>query len=226
MSYNMSGIPGWKKILIATLIVADIALLVVGAITIPPHFRKTAVTAKQTKNIVPAAYPDADDAPNPVENKSPTRSTDLSTDKRPNLEDFLWYTEGVFYDSVPAEAVNIEELGTVTGSWKALIIYDPDNTYDSSAMEFLNLSISGTADSVSLTLDWYQIFWSGEGESYDETEMEDSIFTGKWENSGLWASGTGTIRLTDFYAQNGKQYAIGTMDTPDGIPAYIALVRP
>ncbi len=129
MSDNVSGIPGWKKILIATLIVAHIALLVAGAITIPPHFRKTAVTAKQNKNIVPATSPDADDAPNPVENKSPTRSTDLSTDKRPNLEDFLWYTESVFYDGVPAEVVNIEELGTVTGSWKALIIYDPDNTY-------------------------------------------------------------------------------------------------
>ncbi len=77
-----------------------------------------------------------------------------------------------------------------------------------------------------MTLDWYLIFWSNEGESFDETEMEDSIFNGKWEDGDLWASGAGTIRLTDFYGMNGKQYAIGTMDTPDGIPAYIALVRP
>ena len=56
--------------------------------------------------------------------------------------------------------------------------------------------------------------------------MEDSVFLGKWENGGLWASGAGTIRLTQFYEQSGKQYAIGTMDTPDGIPALVALVRP
>ena len=46
------------------------------------------------------------------------------------------------------------------------------------------------------------------------------------QTGGLWASGAGTIRLTQFYEKNGKQYAIGTMDTPDGIPALVALVRP
>ena len=46
------------------------------------------------------------------------------------------------------------------------------------------------------------------------------------QTGGLWASGAGTIRLTQFYEQSGKQYAIGTMDTPDGIPALVALVRP
>ena len=109
--------------------------------------------------------------------------------------------------------------------WKALIIYDPENTHDATGMEFLNISIAHQAQT-ELTLDWYLIFWSGEGESLDESEMEDTVFTGKGENSGLWASGAGTIRLTDLYGMNGKQYAIGTMDTPEGIPAYIALVRP
>lgn len=93
-------------------------------------------------------------------------------------------------------------------------------------MEFLNVSLAGTAESLSLTLDWYRIFWANEGESFDETDMEDGIFNGKWESGGLWASGAGTIRLTQFYTQNEKQFAIGTMDTPDGIPALVALVRP
>ena len=83
-------------------------------------------------------------------------------------------------------------------------------------MEFLNIALAGTAESLSLTLDWYQIFWANEGESFDETDMEDSVFSGKWESGGLWASGAGTIRLTQFYEQSGKQYAVGTMDTPDG----------
>jgi hypothetical protein len=93
-------------------------------------------------------------------------------------------------------------------------------------MEFLNIALAGTAESLSLTLDWYQIFWANEGESFDESDMEDSVFLGKWENGGLWASGAGTIHLTQFYELNRKQYAVGTMDTPDGIPALVALVRP
>ena len=149
----------------------------------------------------------------------------LSTEERPDLEDFLWYTEDVAYDGVPSDANIIDNIVPLTGGWKALIVYDPNNEYDAGAMEFLNVALAGTAESLSLTLDWYQIFWANEGESFDESDMEDSVFNGKWENGGLWASGAGTIRLTQFYALNGKQYAVGTMDTPDGIPALVALVR-
>ena len=81
---------------------------------------------------------------------------------------------------------------------RQLIIYDPNNEYDAGAMEFLNIALAGTAESLSLTLDWYQIFWANEGESFDESDMEDSVFLGKWENGGLWASGAGTIHLTQF----------------------------
>ena len=130
------------------------------------------------------------------------------------------------YEGVPADVKIIDNIGPLAGGWKALIIYDPNNEYDSGAMEFLNITIAGTAESLSLTLDWYRIFWSLQGESFDETDMEDVIFNGKWENGGLWASGAGTIHLMQFYEHNGKQYAVDTMDTPDGIPALIALVRP
>ncbi len=149
----------------------------------------------------------------------------LSTEERPDLGDFLWYTEDVLYNGVPSDANIIDNIGPLTGSWKALIIYDPNNEHNSSAMEFLNIALAGAAESLSLTLDWYQIFWANEGESFDETDMEDGVFLGKWENGGLWASGAGTIRLTQFYKQSGKQYAVGTMDTPDGTPALVALVR-
>ena len=150
----------------------------------------------------------------------------LSTEKRPDLADFLWYTEEVAYDGLPSDANIIDNIGSLTGSWKALIIYDPNNEYDAGAMEFLNVSLTGTAESLTLTLDWYQIFLANEGESVDETDMEDSVFMGKWENGDLRASGPGTIHLAQFYELNGKQYAVGTMDTPDGTPALMALVRP
>ena len=187
---------------------------------------------------MPRAEPTAPVTQSPEEEAPPTttesgdilapKETDasLSTEERPDLEDFLWYTEDVAYFGVPSDVNIIDNIDPLTGGWKAVIIYDPNDEYDAGAMEFLNIALAGTAENLSLTLDWYQIFWANEGESFDESDMEDGIFSGKWENGGLWASGAGTIRLTQFYEKNGKQHAVGTMDTPDGIPALVALVRP
>jgi hypothetical protein len=223
-----------KKGLIAALIAANVIMLVVGILTIPPNLRSAdgkgppALGTEQTAPVTPLQEEqpppetvESGDIPAPEETGG-----SLSTEERPDLEDFLWYTEDVAYNGVPADANIIDNIGPLTGSWKALILYDPDNEYDAGAMEFLNIALAGTAESLSLTLDWYQIFWTNEGESFDETDMEDSVFSGKWESGGLWASGAGTIRLTQFYEQSGKQYAVGTMDTPDGTPALVALVRP
>ncbi|SEA82591.1 hypothetical protein SAMN04515656_1376 [Eubacterium aggregans] len=223
-----------KKGLIVALIAANVIMLVVGVFTIPPNL--LSVDAKGTP--APGTEQTVPITPSPEEQTPPATTesggvpspeetgASLSTEKRPDLEDFLWYTEDVAYDGVPSDANIIDNIDPLTGGWKAIIIYDPNDEYDAGAMEFLNIALAGTAESLSLTLDWYQIFWANEGERFDETDMEDGVFSGKWENGGLWASGAGTIRLTQFYEKNGKQYAIGTMDTPDGIPALVALVRP
>lgn len=223
-----------KKGLIAVLITANVIMLVVGILTIPPNLRSAdgkeppALGTEQSTPVTPSPKEEA--PPTPTESgdiPAPEETdTSLSTEEHPDLEDFLWYTEDVAYDGVPSDANIIDSIDLLTGSWKALIVYDLNNEYDAGAMEFLNIALAGTAESLSLTLDWYQIFWANEGESFDESDMEDSVFLGKWETGGLWASGAGTIRLTQFYEQSGKQYAIGTMDTPDGIPALVALVRP
>lgn len=234
MRDNIPSAGRGNKILPAILIAANLLMLVIGVLTIQPNLRSAAgeepsmPRAEQTSPATPSLAKEAPPAatesgsiPTPEET-----GASLSTEERPDLEDFLWYTEDVAYDGVPSDADIIDNIGSLTGGWKAIIIYDPNNEYDAGAMEFLNVALAGTAESLSLTLDWYQIFWANEGESFDETDMEDSVFSGKWENGGLWASGAGTIRLTQFYEQNGKQYAVGTMDTPDGIPALVALVRP
>lgn len=223
-----------KKGLIAVLITANVIMLVVGILTIPPNLRSAdrkeppAPGTEQTTPVTPSPKEEA--PPTPTESgyiPTPEETdTSLSTEEHPDLEDFLWYTEDVAYDGVPSDANIIDSIDLLTGSWKALIVYDPNNEYDAGAMEFLNIALAGTAESLSLTLDWYQIFWANEGESFDESDMEDSVFLGKWENGGLWASGAGTIHLAQFYELNGKQYAVGTMDTPDGTPALMALVRP
>ncbi len=230
MTNNNASTSGGRKLLTGILIAANVIMLVVGILTIPPNLKergeKDAPTLSETETPAPPENYETTPSP-PVETPPPAPTVgNFSTSERPDLSDFVWYCEGVQYTGIPAEAAFISELASLTGGWKALVIYDPNNEFDSAAMEFLNISISGTTDDLSLTLDWYSIFWSNEGQSYDESDMEDSVFLGKWENGGLWASGAGTIRLAQFYELSGKQYAVGTMDTPDGIPALVALVRP
>ena len=224
-----------KRGLIVVLIAANLIMLTIGILTIPANIRgsmEKGTTTPSTEQAAPIntieVTPDenADVVTPSASNGNQGSDISLSTQERPNLEDFLWYTEDVLYNGVPVDNAPINRFYEATGGWKALIVYDPDNTYDANAMEFLNISVGGTEDDLNLTLDWYLIFWSGEGNSVDETNMDDAVFNGKWENDGLWASGAGTIRLTQFYSLGNKQYAIGTMDTPDGIPAFIALVRP
>lgn len=232
---NKTRTGGGKKGLLAILIAANLIMLAIAIITIPQNLRRE---SEKTSALVDSAdssesldTEDITDTSNPSEPNigdegQGEAAVSLSTNKRPDLGDFLWYVEGVFYDGIPTDAAPITDFAVLAGGWKGLIIYDPENEHGENAMEFLNVNIAGKLDNLSLTLDWYLMFIAGAGESFDETDMEDSVFRGKWEADGLWASGPGTIRLTKFYELNNNQYAIGTMDTPDGIPAYIAMVRP
>ena len=232
---NTSPAGTGKRGLIIVLIVANLLMLVVGIITIPPNLRGAAGKV-DTPVAIESTLPLSTQEPEPMnistqvdtpESQAPDAPPiDLSTEERPDLGDFLWYTEDVQYNGVPTDANTIDNIGSLIGGWKGLIFYDPNNKFNSIAMEFLNIHLAGTEDELILTFDWYSIFWANEGESFDETDMEDTVFSGKWQSEGVCASGAGTIRLTQFYALDGKQYAVGTMDTPDGIPALVALVRP
>ncbi|NLD72610.1 MAG: hypothetical protein GX649_07825 [Chloroflexi bacterium] len=219
-----------RRILTLFLVVGNLAMLAAGIVTIPPNLRamvdapRIDAATKAPPSTLPAIGPQEAEPIAPHTPPPPDRG--LSTEERPKVDEFAWYTESVFYDGVPADAVTIDRLDAATGGWKALILYDPEGVHDASALELLNMTIDGTEESLQLTLDWYLIFWLGDESGYDETDMEDSVFAGQWDGGTLWASGAGTIHLTEMYEANGRQYAIGTLATPDGIPAYVALVRP
>ena len=208
-----------RKSAIAILIAANLVMLAAGIVTIPPNVRGT------TENTNPPAVL-ATDLPAASGKTEPLGTVSLSTAKRPASEEFLWYTEGVFLNGTPADAVFIEQYESVKGGWKGLIIYDPSNEHGMNGMELLNVAIDGTKEDASVTFDWYWAFWANEDNGVDETEMDDVTYAGRWENGNLTGTGAGTLRLAQFYEQNLKQYAVGTVDTPDGIPAFIALVRP
>lgn len=187
-----------KRVVTLLLLAANLLMLAAGIITIPPNFQGTA-------------------------NRAPASA--FSTEEKPDLDDFLWYTQGVYSDGLPADAVFIEDFAAITGGWKGIIFFDPENQQDLRGMELVNVNISGSSKELSLTLDWYMAYYPDEGLSTDETDDEDMVFNGSWDG-GLAATAQATIYFPQFYELNDKQYAIGHMDTLNDIPAYMALVRP
>lgn len=151
----------------------------------------------------------------------------LSTTERPGMSDFLWYTEGVFYDGMPADASMIDEFSQLTGNWKAYILYDPENTVGSYSFEYLNVNVAGDPGNVTLTFDWYKMYAGEAAEEYDYTDYEDTVIYGSFSEGGLLAGEPGrAITLYSFYSLNGKQYALGYFQLESGEPAYVAMVRP
>jgi len=115
-----------KKAMTAVLIAANLLMLVIGILTIPPNLRSAAVKespAPRTEQTAPAT-PSPEEQTPPAATESGSISApevtgvSLSTEERPDLEDFLWYTEDVAYDGVPSDANIIDNIGPLTGSWK------------------------------------------------------------------------------------------------------------
>lgn len=231
----MDGIPvsKAKKTLMVVLILANVFMLVMGLVTVLPNIRRAAGQAGPSAPFDPDPLPEEgmreeeEEEDEGLEQGLGSESkVDLSTSERPELDDFMWYLEDVFHNGTPAGAAAINKFGYAAGGWKGLIVYDPEDDFGENAADFFNATISGAADEVTITLDWYLMIISGEEEIIDETDMEDTVFEGKWAKGGLWASGPATIHLTQFYELEGREYAIGTVDIPDGVPAVMALVRP
>lgn len=145
---------------------------------------------------------------------------------RPDDADFLeWYVKDVMWKGVPAGAEYLSDFPEITGVWKGLIYLDPENRFHAEGIELLNFTVKGKAEAAAVTADWFTIYRVEEGKGYSEEEKKDTVFSGTWEDGVLRVTGAGTILLTDFYTIDGVQYAIGTFDTPDGIPASVAMVR-
>ena len=157
---------------------------------------------------------------------APLSGLDLSTLERPSESDFGWYEDICDTGTLPDNAEFITDGDEVIGSWKGYIYYDFRDVDGSSADEYLNVTITVSGGDASLLLDWYQIAWNGEA-PFDESQDDDTLFTGTWGNGELHTDGNVPIHLLYFFRTDGKQqYALGNMELSDGATGYIALVRP
>lgn len=170
----------------------------------------------------PTAEPEVISTPEPVVSSHPEVKKDPDG-RRPDYSDFDWYFNDVKEHGMWSDAEKIDNLGEVIGDWKAYILYDPDKTTDEPCEMLFNIDISVGQHDLSVLCDWYYLW-----DFSDEPEYQDSqsTFRGPWNNGSISASGPGTMNLTGFYAKNGKQYAVGSMTSRDGVPAVVALVRP
>ena len=157
---------------------------------------------------------------------APLSGLDYSTLARPTESDFGWYEDICETGVLPDNAVFLIDGDEIIGSWKGYIYYDLRDVDGSSADEYLNATITVSGNSASLLLDWYQITWNGEDPT-DESQEDDTLFTGTWSDGELHTDGNVPIHLLYFYRTDGKQqYAFGTMELSGGATGYIALVRP
>ena len=160
-----------------------------------------------------------------IEDDESVSAVDYSTDAKPSLSDFMWYFDGVYANGIPSDAVFIYDSELLTGDWKGFIFYDPERIMNSYALEFMNvnLDISGQVANVKFSLHQY----CPENSEIIDVSGETLSYSGNFEAGAVFASGGGNVHIDSFYTMSDKkQYAVGYIDTVDGTPAYIALVRP
>lgn len=145
---------------------------------------------------------------------------------RPESSDFQTWFEHNITGSIPSDARILTDFREITGSWKGLLRYSTPDLPDVVTSELVNFTVAGTSSDSSLTVDWYLIWWSGDGEWLNEEDMDDTVFSGSFTDGTLAVNGTGNIRLTAFYEWQGSQYAAGELDAPDGSTAVVGMVRP
>ena len=152
--------------------------------------------------------------------------SDYSTTQRPSLSDFMWYFDNVHYNGIPLDATYIYDSEQIVGDWKGFIFYDPERKMNSYGIEFLNVNLKIDGQKADVAFDLYELHLENT-EVINEEGGPVLSYSGNFEAGAVYATGGGNVHIDSFYTMpDKKQYAVGYLDTPDGTPAYLALVRP
>ena len=126
----------------------------------------------------------------------------------------------------PENAYIISDPQVYNGSWKAMVIYNPDDSGGIFTRELDNISVVVDENNqVQLTIDWY-LLAPDYSEYSNEEDMEDTVFSGAVTNTGISASGPATVTLDNLWHDGERQYAVGFIIPQNGVTAYLAMVRP
>ena len=141
-----------------------------------------------------------------------------------SMADFAWYESDVSRNGFPPEAEQFTEYDRMRGGWKAYIKFDPDNSNGRRMDLLLYVMINGDQDHVTVECDWYWEHMLSEAEG-QYTADEPSYYFGNYEDGQIHATGAGKMDIRYFYDWNGKEYAIGVMESQAGVKAILCMVR-
>lgn len=235
-----------KKIIIIILAVLSVILLGVIIVSAATGWRigsEVKIAAKPVVQEETAAKQEETSAKKELETEEETKETETMTQKPeypsadefstadiPSLgdvSDFRWNAvDGGSWANLSGEALRLNDFDAVKGGWKAYILDDPAGVFSEYSIErFANIVISGSASEPEVLVDWVYVVFGDTGEGQDDS-MSDSVYDGTWDGGLLDAYGAGRIVLYNFYYENGREYAVGSIMWPDGVDGAIALVRP
>ena len=155
-----------------------------------------------------------------------TEAMNFSTNSRPTFDEFDWcYGQSDLVRSVPSGAVKLTSASSIAGGWKCMFMYSRGDSGDLLARELSNITFDVKGSSVTANIDWY-LMEQPESETIPEEDFDDESFDASFSGGKL--SGTfydNAIEITEFWKENGKEYAYGEYKLEDDIYIYIALVR-
>ena len=144
----------------------------------------------------------------------------------PQFADFLWFTEDVYFNGVPAAGKVQKDYSALLGSWKALAYIDPDNKMDSASYDYSTYTFEGTESFATLKTKRHNMYLFNGGVSVDTSGEATSTWHGEFKNGSISFDGPGAITIDVVYTYNGREYALGHYYYPSGENGPLALVRP
>ena len=150
----------------------------------------------------------------------------MSTDYPAKEKDANGFLAKKGWTKLSSDKEYITDLSLLTGGWKAVMISDPDKKRGDTFTDYMNIDISVGQSGVAVKLNWNKRVFDSDGKSADVSGSPSSL-TGSFDKGTLSATGSGAIKITDFCYDfdKGVEYAYGTYTWPDGVEAYVGLLR-
>lgn len=189
----------------------------------------TAPTQPPTQPPTQAPTQKPTQAPTQAPTKAPSGQlpspNSVSTNEKASKSEMEQYDWEKGWKNMSKSAVRITDFSAVTGGWKGVIITDPFELMDAYTTDLVNVSISGSASDVKISMSWGTRYFNSTGKSV-ETKSTPSSFSGTFSKGSVVTVGSGKLEITSFYYDNGREYAIGVYTWPDGLVGYVGLTRP
>jgi len=153
----------------------------------------------------------------------------VSTQSTPSLDEFDWFLNDVLMSGVPSNAENINDPSDIVGSWKCLVVYDPQNKEGKEGYHLATMEIMCRESDGKHFMGPY-ILWNtvidAEGNVSDESARNPFLSVGNFADGWYGEGGNGNMSLKFWTTGDGKQYAWGSANMQDVGDNIVVLVRP